>query len=123
MFGLFSPRCPLEISIKAWIERRFLDLSSVIGADRIRQTEIITPGHPDLPQTFHGSEQELLDLFSRICRWMDLVPEAFQLARTVNWAALLERISAPRLLQIARESFSPSHCQGIPTGCWRRWPT
>ena len=80
MFGLFSPRCPLEISIKALIERRFRDLAAVIGADRIRQTEILTPGHSDLPQNFSGSEQDLTALFAQVCRWMDLVPETFQLA-------------------------------------------
>lgn len=80
MLGIFSPRCPLEISIKAWIERRFQDLAAVIGSDRIRQVEMITPGHSDLPESFSGSEQDLMLLFTQLCRWMDLVPEAFQLA-------------------------------------------
>ncbi|NQV26272.1 MAG: hypothetical protein HQ518_18110 [Rhodopirellula sp.] len=82
MFGLFSPRCPLEIGIKAWIERRFRDLAAGIGADRIRQTEILTPGHSDLPQSFSGSEQDLASLFGQVCYWMDQPYEAFQLATT-----------------------------------------
>lgn len=80
MFGLFSPRCSLEISIKAWIERRFRDLAAVIGADRIRKAEILTPGHTDLPQGFTGTEQELAAFFARICHWMDVPHEAIQLA-------------------------------------------
>lgn len=80
MFGLFSPRCPLEISIKAWIERRFRDLAAVIGGERIRKTEILTPGHSDLPAEFSGSEHEIASLFAQVCYWMDLPHEAFQLA-------------------------------------------
>lgn len=80
MFGLFAPRCPLEISIKAWIERRFRDLGAVIGADRIRSTEILTPGHSDLPSGFSGSEQEVSSLFAQVCYWMDLPHEVFELS-------------------------------------------
>ena len=57
-----------------------ITVAAVIGGDRIRKTEILTPGHPDLPQNFSGSEQDLGALFSQVCYWMDQPRDAFQLA-------------------------------------------
>ena len=82
MFGLFSPRCPLEIGIKAWIERRFGDLAVGIGGERIRQAKILLPGDADVPQIGSGSEQELAAMFAQVCYLMDLSHEGFQLATT-----------------------------------------
>ena len=82
MFGLFSPKCPLEIGIKAWIERRFRDLAAGIGGERIRQTKILTPGDSDIPQVGSGSEQELAALFAQVCYWMDMPHEEFRLETT-----------------------------------------
>jgi hypothetical protein len=82
MFGLFSPRCPLEIGIKGWIERRFRDLAAGIGGERIRQARILTPGDPEIPQIGSGSEQELAALFAQVCYWMDLSIDDFVLQTT-----------------------------------------
>ena len=82
MFGLFSPKCPLEIGIKAWIERRFRDLAAGIGGEKIRQTKILAPGDADLPKIGSGSEQELAAFFAQVCYWMDLSIEDFVLQTT-----------------------------------------
>ncbi|MDA0919221.1 MAG: hypothetical protein O2945_09135 [Planctomycetota bacterium] len=82
MFGLFSPRCPLEIGIKAWIERRFRDLAAGIGGERIRQAKILLPGDADVPQIGSGSDQELASMFAQVCYLMDISHEGFQLATT-----------------------------------------
>lgn len=82
MFGLFSPRCPLEIGIKSWIERRFRDLSAGIGEERVRKTKILTPGDADVPQIGSGSEQELAGFFAQVCYLMDLSHEEFRLETT-----------------------------------------
>ena len=82
MFGLFSPKCPLEIGIKAWIERRFRDLAAGVGGERIRQTKILTPGDADVPKIGSGSEQELAAFVAQICYWMDLSIDDFVLQTT-----------------------------------------
>lgn len=82
MFGLFSPRCPLEIGIKAWIERRFRDLAAGIGAERIRQAKILTPGDADVPQIGAGGDQELAAFFAQLCYLMDMPHEGFRLETT-----------------------------------------
>jgi len=82
MFGLFSPRCPLEIGIKAWIERRFRDLAAGIGAERVRKAKILTPGDADVPQIGSGSEQDLAAMFAQVCYLMDLSYEDFVLQTT-----------------------------------------
>lgn len=82
MFGLFSPKCPLEIGIKAWIERRFRDLAAGIGGERIRQGKILTPGDSDVPQIGSGSEQELAAFFAQVCYLMDMSHEDFVLQTT-----------------------------------------
>lgn len=82
MFGLFSPRCPLEIGIKAWIERRFRDLAAGIGAERVRKAKILTPGDADVPQIGSGSEQDLAQMFAQVCYQMDLSHEDFLLQTT-----------------------------------------
>lgn len=82
MFGLFSPKCPLEIGIKAWIERRFRDLAARIGGERIRQTKVLMPGDSDVPQIGSGSEQELAAFFAQVCYLMDVSHEDFVLQTT-----------------------------------------
>ncbi len=82
MFGLFSPKCPLEIGIKAWIERRFRDLAAGIGGERIRQAKILTPGDSDVPQIGSGSEHELAAFFAQVCYLMDVSHEDFVLQTT-----------------------------------------
>jgi len=82
MFGLFSTKCPLEIGIKAWIERRFRDLAAGVGGERIRQTKILTPGDADVPKIGSGSEQELAAFFAQVCYWMDLSIDDFVLQTT-----------------------------------------
>ena len=82
MFGLFSPKCPLEIGIKAWIERRFRDLAVGIGGERIRQATILTPGHADVPQIGSGSDQELAAFWAQVCYLMDMSHEDFLLQTT-----------------------------------------
>lgn len=82
MFGLFSPQSPLEIGIKAWIERRFRDLAVGVGGERIRQTKVLTPGDADVPKIGSGSEQELAAFFAQVCYWMDLSIDDFVLQTT-----------------------------------------
>ena len=44
MFGLFAPRCPLNLGLKVWTERRFRDIGEELGASHIRQVEVVEPG-------------------------------------------------------------------------------
>ena len=82
MFSLFSPKCPLEIGIKAWIERRFRDLAAGIGGERIRQAKVLTPGDSDVPQIGSGREQELAAFLAQVCYLMDMSHEDFVLQTT-----------------------------------------
>ena len=44
MFGFFTPRCPVELKYKVWVERQMTFLADRLGIDRLRRASVLTPG-------------------------------------------------------------------------------
>jgi hypothetical protein len=71
MFGLFAPRCPLNLGLKVWTERRFRDIGEELGASHIRQVEVVEPGS-ELLRSAEDSDDPVTLIFEQVCRWMDV---------------------------------------------------
>ncbi|MFN0056597.1 MAG: hypothetical protein ACKV0T_31000 [Planctomycetales bacterium] len=51
MFGLFSPRCPVDLREKTWIELRMQWLVDRLGLEQIWRVEVITPTNHHFPDS------------------------------------------------------------------------
>ena len=78
MFGLFAPRCPLNLGLKVWTERRFRDIGEELGASHIRQVEVVEPGS-ELWQAAVNSDDAITLVFEQVCRWMDVSSSSLRL--------------------------------------------
>ncbi|MDA0590122.1 MAG: HEAT repeat domain-containing protein [Planctomycetota bacterium] len=78
MFGLFAPRCPLNLGLKVWTERRFRDIGEELGASHIRQVEVVEPGS-ELLQAAVNSDDATTLIFEQVCRWMDVSSSSLRL--------------------------------------------
>ena len=78
MFGLFAPRCPLNLGLKVWTERRFRDIGEELGASHIRQVEVVEPGS-ELLQAAVNSDDAITLVFEQVCRWMDVSSSSLRL--------------------------------------------
>lgn len=81
MFGLFAPRCPLNLGLKVWTERRFRDIGEELGASHIRGVTVVEPDTEIVP---HSDEpDELIQaMFERVCGWMEVSPQSLRLRVT-----------------------------------------
>jgi hypothetical protein len=78
MFGLFAPRCPLNLGLKVWTERRFRDIGEELGASHIRQVEVVEPGS-ELLRSAEESDDPITLIFEQVCRWMDVSSSSLRL--------------------------------------------
>lgn len=70
MFGWFSPRCPLDVREKTWIELRMHWLVERFGKASIQRVDVITPSDEFLPDSYSGRVDEVEQLFLRVCDWI-----------------------------------------------------
>ncbi len=80
MFGLFSPRCPLDIREKTWVELRMQWLVDRLGFDHVRNVEVITPSEKHFPDAYSGSDQEIERIFVQVCDQMGVPRDSVELA-------------------------------------------
>lgn len=79
MFGLFRPRCPINIREKTWIELRMQWLIDRLGFDALQRVEVITPSDTFFPEAYNGSEQDLRRLFHQVCGYLQAPHERIEL--------------------------------------------
>lgn len=78
MFGLFAPRCPLNLGLKVWTERRFRDIGEELGDSHIRQVGVVEPGSEVL-RSAEDSDDAITLIFEQVCRWMDVSSSSLRL--------------------------------------------
>ena len=81
MFGWLrsKPTCPVSIEEKEWIERRFSWLTKEFGKKGLRSRRIILPTIEYFPASYHGSEEELVELMELVANYMDVEPACLRL--------------------------------------------
>ena len=82
MWNLFrrNAACPVSPEEKAWTERRFAWLAEEFGLDRLREAPVILPSPRHFPDPYDGRPEDLPPLFGRVCGYLGLDPDRFDLA-------------------------------------------
>ena len=79
MFGLFTPKCPLDLAEKTWIERRMLWFAERFGAHRMRNARVVLPTAEFLPDAYTGDYASVRRCLDRMCGYMGIDPEGIAL--------------------------------------------
>lgn len=75
----FTPKCPVEVEDKAWIEESMLWLIEEFGADTLRNAAVILPTDEFFPDRFSEDEDDVRALVGRVCGYMGVDPERVEL--------------------------------------------
>jgi hypothetical protein len=76
MFGWFRPTCPCDPAAKRWLEDRLQWLSRQFGLHILLERPIILPTDAFFPDPYDGSPQAVRRLFRRVCKYMEVNPDA-----------------------------------------------
>lgn len=66
------PRCPVEDSVREWIESRMAWLIEQFGLDRLNSVDVILPNSHYFPDEYNGTEEDARLLLDRVCDYMEL---------------------------------------------------
>jgi hypothetical protein len=80
MFGLFTPKCPLALTEKTWVEQRMHLLAARLGAERLRKARAITPTPEFFPDRYDADYPSARKCLDRMCGYMGVDPHAVTLA-------------------------------------------
>lgn len=75
MFSLFQPKLPLSPEQRQWIDRSFVRLGSILGAERLLNAQVVLPIQGHFPDRYDRSEESLDLLFRRVAHSMEVPPE------------------------------------------------
>src|SRR5437762_10161000 len=75
----FSPDCPVDEPVKAWIEGRMNWLVQQFGIDRLRTAEVVLPTEDFFPDAYTPSAEGARTVLDRLCEYMDLDPADVEL--------------------------------------------
>lgn len=71
----FTPKCPVDIETKEWIENAFGWLIEELGIEILRDVEVILPTEAYFPDPFDGSRTSIRRMVDRVCGYMDVDPK------------------------------------------------
>ena len=75
----FTPRCPVEVEDKVWIEESMLWLIEEFGGDTLRNCTVVLPTDDFFPDPFSGEEADVRALVDRVCGYMGVRAERVEL--------------------------------------------
>jgi hypothetical protein len=79
MFGFGKPKLPITMEQKEWVDRSFVRLASLVGAERLMEGEVVLPTAEYFPDAYDRSEEALRLIFTRVARWMEVEPDEVEL--------------------------------------------
>ena len=79
MFSLFRPKSPICSEAQAWVEDSFARLSAIPGERDLHETIMVLPNEIFFPDTVDAGEESLRGLFSRVCSYMNVLPDDVEL--------------------------------------------
>lgn len=80
MLGLLKPKAPVEIREKVWTERRMRWLTHRLGIDRLKAATMVLPTREFFPDQYAGEPEDVADVFSHVCEFMDTSADRFELS-------------------------------------------
>lgn len=79
MWSWFTPKCPVNLRDKVWVERRMHWLITQFGTKPLLDTEAILPTQDFFPDPFSGSEEDARPMLDRVCHYMQTDSTRFEL--------------------------------------------
>src|SRR5580658_5143356 len=74
MFGLTKPKLPITTEQQRWMDRSFLRLAAILGAQRLLQATVVLPTPDHFPDRYDRSELSLRHIFVRVATAMQVDP-------------------------------------------------
>lgn len=87
MFGLFKPKCPLDIREKVWTEKRLLWLSQRFGPKPMMNAPIVLPTSEFFPGQYTATADDVVSTFERVCEFLNVDASQFQMPDKIAAAA------------------------------------
>ena len=75
MLGLLKPKLPVTSEQQRWVDRSFLRLGKLLGAQRLLEATVVLPTPEHFPDPYDGSEAALRKMFERVATRMDVSPD------------------------------------------------
>jgi hypothetical protein len=75
-----TPKCPVDLQTREWIENRMAWLSTKFGRERLRSVAIVLPNAEFFPDPYDGSDEAVQILFNRVCGYMGVRPDEIVLS-------------------------------------------
>lgn len=75
----FTPKCPVGVEDKVWIEESMLWLIEEFGGDTLRDRTVVLPTDEFFPDPFSEEEDDVRALVNRVCGYMGVRPERVEL--------------------------------------------
>jgi hypothetical protein len=72
MLGWSKPTCPVDVATKDWVERHLCWLTSKLGEDRVRYTDVVLPTEVYFPHPYDAEPKSVLRLLRGVCRFMEV---------------------------------------------------
>ncbi|MHC4839388.1 MAG: hypothetical protein ACYTDT_00300 [Planctomycetota bacterium] len=70
-----TPKCPVVVEEKEWLEKGMSWLARQFGMSRLREQTIILPTDQFFPDPLDGTEEAAKKVYTRVCKYMDVAPE------------------------------------------------
>ncbi len=70
----FTPKCPIELEDKLWVEEAFQWLIDELGPEVLADSEVILPIEEYFPDPYSGTRADIRKMVDRVCVYMDVDP-------------------------------------------------
>ena len=102
----FTPKCPVDLDTKDWIENAFNWLIEELGPEVLGAVEVALPTEDSFPDPYDGSRSSVRRMVERVCGFMDVDPSSLELQFFEN------EEDASRLHPLAADGGSRAHDLG-----------
>src|SRR5687767_1742367 len=75
----FRPRCPIDPTTRAWINRRWKWLMDDFGSDFMIDAPTVLPTAEFFPDPYDASDRAVRRLVHRVCGYMHVSPDLFDI--------------------------------------------
>ena len=79
MFGLFAPKCPLDLNLKVWTEFRMLWLAGQFGIERLMKAPIVLTSAELISESYQGNDADGQKLLYRLAAEMGAAPPGLKI--------------------------------------------
>lgn len=79
MWNWFTPKCPIKLRDKVWVEQRTRWLIREFGRNPLVTSPTILPTPEFFPDIYHGTPDDVVPMLRRVCQYMECDFDRFRL--------------------------------------------